>query len=130
MKQSKVRIAKRRKFTTTFKQHIVSEFESGQFSISELSKLHGIASKLIYDWIYKFSTTQTRGYRIVEMSESSTEKLKQLELKVKELEAMVGRKQIQVEFLEKMIDLAEQEYGVDIKKKCSTRPLTGSEAKK
>jgi hypothetical protein len=38
---------------------------------------------------------------------------------LKEAEMSVGQKQIMIDFLEKMIELAEQEYGIDIKKKFS-----------
>jgi hypothetical protein len=35
---------------------------------------------------------------------------------------MVGQKQIEIEFQNKMIELAEQEYNIDIKKKLKTKP--------
>ncbi|EKO78685.1 hypothetical protein LEP1GSC068_2737 [Leptospira sp. Fiocruz LV3954] len=37
--------------------------------------------------------------------------------KIKELESVVGQKQMKIDFQEKMIELAEKEYCVDIKKK-------------
>ena len=40
-----------------------------------------------------------------------------LQKRVAELERMLGQKQTEIEFKNKMIDLAEQTYGVDIKKK-------------
>lgn len=40
---------------------------------------------------------------------------------------MVGQKQIVIDFQEKMIDLAEEEYGIDIKKKFETRPSSTSQ---
>jgi hypothetical protein len=39
---------------------------------------------------------------------------------------MVGQKQITIEFLEKMIDVAGQQLNVDIKKKFFTPPSNGS----
>jgi transposase-like protein len=42
MKTVKQRIQKRRKFTEEFKLHIVREFESGKFSVKELSILYRI----------------------------------------------------------------------------------------
>ena len=101
-------IAKRRKFTEEFSRSIVGDFESGSYSVGALSSLHGISSRVIYNWIYKYSNVNERGYRVVEMKESSTHKVKELELKVKELERIVGQKQIKIDFLEGMIDLAEE----------------------
>jgi transposase len=39
---------------------------------------------------------------------------------------MVGQKQIKIEFLEKMIDLAKDELDIDIKKNYNTLQSTGS----
>jgi hypothetical protein len=61
------------------------------------------------------------------MKESSIDKLKQLELKVKELEQIVGQKQIKIDYLEKMIDIAKDDLNIDIKKNYNTPQSTGSE---
>lgn len=120
------RIQKRRKFTKEFKQSIVKDYESGQYSAVELGKLHKIACTSIYRWIYKYSTVNEKGYRIVEMEKSSTKKVKELEERIKELESAVGRKQIQIDFLEKMIDIAKEDLSIDIKKNYGTQRSNGS----
>jgi predicted RNase H-like nuclease (RuvC/YqgF family) len=60
------------------------------------------------------------------MKDSQTTKLKELEQRIKELEQNVGQKQIKIEFLEKMIDLAKQEFNIDIKKNFATPQSNGS----
>jgi len=50
------------------------------------------------------------------MKQSSTNKLKELAQKVKELEQIVGKKQLQIDYLEKMIDIAKGDLNIDIKK--------------
>lgn len=44
-----------------------------------------------------------------------------------ELERIIGQKQIEIDFKDKMIDIAEEMYGVDIKKKLCTQPSSTSE---
>jgi hypothetical protein len=39
---------------------------------------------------------------------------------------VIGEKQLKMDFLEKVIDLAEKEYGLDIKKKFTTKPFYGT----
>lgn len=78
MKLAVQRIKKRRKFTDDFKKTIVRDYESGQYSILDLCKLHNIAGTQIYNWIYKYSTVNTKGHRVVEMKESSDLKIKAL----------------------------------------------------
>ena len=121
MKANVKLIQKRRKFSTEFKKELVEEFESGKFSVHQLSRLHKIQPQVIYDWIYKFSKFNEKGYRVMEKQESSMEKISQMEKRIKELEAALGRKQIQLDFTNKMIELAEEEYGIDIKKNSDTQ---------
>ena len=49
-------------------------------------------------------------------SKSDTTKILALQKRIAELERLLGQKQIEIEFMDKMIELAEQTYGVDIKK--------------
>lgn len=120
------KIVKRRKFAESFKRQIVREFESGRYSVLELSSLHKINFRLIYRWIYKYSNVNQKGYRIVEMSQSSTQKVKDLQDRIKELERIVGQKQIEIDYLDKLIDLAGEELGIDIKKNSATPQSNGS----
>ncbi|WZL90309.1 hypothetical protein VS868_06025 [Salinimicrobium sp. 3283s] len=50
------------------------------------------------------------------MKDSSEKKMQEMASRIKELEAALGRKQIQVEYFEKMIELAKTELDIDIKK--------------
>jgi transposase-like protein len=127
MKANLKNIRKSRRYSEDFKREIVSVFESGKFSVPQLEKLYGIHNVTIYNWIYKFSTFNEKGFRVIEMKESSIDKLKQLELKVKELEQIVGQKQIKIDYLEKMIDIAKDDLNIDIKKNYNTPQSTGSE---
>lgn len=126
MKSNLKLLRKNRQYSDEFKKQIVADFESGEYSVRQISKLHGIANAVIYRWIYKFSTFNEKGFRIVEMKDSSAKKMKELEARIKELEAAVGRKQIQVDYYEKMIELAKTELDIDIKKNYNTPPSAGS----
>lgn len=119
-------IRKPRRYSEDFRRELVRLFETGRYSVIQLYRLYGVHFSLIYQWIYKYSQVNEKGIRIVEMKQSSTSKLKDLEQKVKQLEQIVGQKQVQIEFLEKMIEIAETELKIDIKKKRSTPQSTGS----
>ncbi len=68
----------------------------------------------------------SRGYRILEMKKSTTSKVNDLEKRIKELERVVGQKQIKIDYYEKMIDLAKEELDIDLKKNFDTPQSTGS----
>ena len=57
---------------------------------------------------------------------SDTQQILALKQKVAELERAVGQKQLLIDFKDKMIELAEEHYQVDIKKKFSTTPSSPS----
>lgn len=118
-------IRKQRVYSNEFKQELVDLFESGKFSVLQLEKLYGVANNTIYQWIYKQSSFNQKGYRVIEMKQSSSAKLKELEQKVKELESIVGQKQIKIDYLEKMIDIAQDELNIDIKKNYNTPQSNG-----
>ena len=115
-----------RKFSEDFKRKIVKDYEQGTMSVCQMSRLYGIANTQIYNWIYKFSTFNEKGYRIVEAKDSSANKLKEMEERIKELERSIGQKQIKIDFLEKMIDIAKTDLNIDIKKNYDTSQSAGS----
>ena len=127
MKANLKKIRKHRKFSDSFKLSLVKEFETGRYSVVELERLHDISDSLIYSWIYKYSKYNEKGYRMVEHTASSSKKVKELQDKIKSLEAIVGQKQIKIDFLEKMIDIAKEELDIDIKKNYSTPQSNTSE---
>lgn len=126
MKVNLKEIRKYRRYSEAFKKELVSLFESGKFSVCQLEKLYGVTNASIYRWIYKYSHFNKKGYRVVEKKQSSAQKLKELEEKIKQLERAVGQKQIYIDFLEKMIEIAKDDMGVDIKKNFNTPQLGGS----
>ena len=127
MTTKKIQLRNSRIFTEEFKKTCVKEYETGQFTVLELSKLYQIHTTIVYRWIYKFSSYNKRRIKVVEMADSSKKKPKELNQRIQELERIVGQKQLNIDFLEKMIELAKDQYGIDIKKNSDTPPSTGSE---
>ncbi len=130
MRTNLKQLRKTRRYSEEFKKEIVSLFEKGSYSVLQLERLYGVNNVTIYHWIYKFSTFNEKGIRIVEMKKSSSLKLKGLTQKVKDLERIVGKKQIKIDYLEKMIDIAKDEFDIDIKKKQDTPRSAGLEKTK
>lgn len=114
------RLVRRRRFSEDFKLKIVHEYESGKYSVSEMEKIYDISNVSIYDWIHKFSKYNKKSIQVVELKNSQAEKIKQMETRIKELEQALGRKQMNIDYLEKMIDLAKEYYNIDIKKNSNT----------
>lgn len=120
------KLNKNRQFSEQIKRQAVAEFRSGKHTARELADLYHCAERTIYNWIYKYSPADSPKINVVEMSKSSDQKLKDLQTKIAELERALGQKQIKVDFLEKMIELAEAEYDLDLKKNSSSKPSSGT----
>ena len=118
---------KRRRFSESFKRKKVQEIESGQVKISEICRVYQIRKQSVYKWLQKYGSMQQKKERLIVETESDTLKVIELQRRVAELERIIGQKQIEIDFKDKMIDLAEEVYHVDIKKKFCTRPSNGSE---
>ena len=58
--------------------------------------------------------------------ESDTARIKALKQHISELEQLLGQKQFEVDFLQKQMQLASQQFGIDMKKKLSGKPSAGS----
>lgn len=124
-KQPKL-LQKRRRYAETFKKALVQDFESGRYSVHQLSRLHGVAFQTIYNWIYRYSQVNERGTRVMEYTDSSQEKVRSLERQVADLERRLGQKQVKLDLQDKIIELASEELGVDLKKTFSTPPCSTS----
>lgn len=123
----KRKLRQRRTFSEEIKRKAVKQFRSGKYSAIELADLYHCVPQTIYNWIYKYSPHDQPQVNVVEMADSSDKKRKDLQERIDQLEAALGRKQIKIDFYEKMLDLAKQEYDLDLKKNISTQPSTGSE---
>jgi transposase-like protein len=114
-----------RYFSEDFKKKRVKELENNLVTISDLCKTYHVSRTSVYRWIYKFSAMAKRQNKQVVEVKSDTRKIQLLEQRIKELERIVGQKQILLEFKDKMIEIAEQTYDVDIKKKLGSKLSAG-----
>jgi len=117
-----------RKFSEDFKRKKISELDRNLISISELCREHQVSRTSVHRWVYLYSTMKKKSLKQVVEASSDTRKMQQLRDENKELQRIIGEKQILIDFKSKMIELAEKEYGVDIKKKFSSKPSSGTGA--
>lgn len=108
-----------RRFSENFRKEKVRELELGIVSIRDLRQQYQVSDMSVRRWIAKFSSMKEKKERLIVESQSDTVQLLELKKKVAELERVVGQKQLLIDFQQKMIELAEEEYRVDIKKKFS-----------
>ncbi len=79
------RINSVRKYSEEFKRKLVQDFEKGVMSVPQMEQYYEVSNATIYNWIYKYSSYNEKNVRIVEMKNSQTNKVKELEKKYKSL---------------------------------------------
>ncbi|MBP1225954.1 hypothetical protein [Flavobacterium sp. 1355] len=125
-KDQELRYIKRtqKDYTMSFKLQIVQEIEQGRTSISQVKKDYAIQSRsTIVQWLRKFGNFDWDNQTPFTMSKSPEQKIMELEAKVKLLEKQKAFLEQQAYVADKkaiifdmMIDIAEKEYQIDIRK--------------
>lgn len=108
---------RRRVFSKAFKVKKVKEIEQKKVTIAQVSRAYEVSKASIHRWINEYGSANEKIERVIVEEKSDTALLLQYEKKIAELERLVGQKQVLIDFQAKMIELAEKEYRIDIKKK-------------
>lgn len=115
-----------RHFSDDFKRNKVRDLERNLVTVVDICTTYSVSRTSVYRWIYKYSVMAKKQVKQVVEAKSDTQKIKALEERIKELERIVGQKQLLLEFKDKMIEIAEADYGVDIKKKVGSKLSSGT----
>lgn len=130
VKKTSFKLLERRYFSEAFKKEKIDEILSKKTTVKELSLLYEIKPPVIYRWLHKYSKIKLSGIKVHYEMETEEQKTLFYKDKVAELERIVGIKQIEIDFLNKLIEIASSELNVDIKKNFSTYQSNGSEITK
>lgn len=125
-------------YSYAFKLSVVKEIENGELGIKAAARKYGIQShSTVTNWLRKFGNFDWVNKSTVKMPKSKDQRLLELEQKVlllerqkKELEKRVETSDKKVIFFDMMIDIAEEEFKIPIRKKSLPEQLTGSKPSK
>jgi transposase len=113
-----------RTFSDSLKRKLIKDLQQGLTTKKIICELHNISRTSLYNWIHEYSNSDKVVKTVIQM-ESEAEKTKLLMLRVSELERQVGIKHLEVEYLNKLLELESEELGYDIKKKERPQLLNG-----
>ncbi len=125
-KRSQFQLKSRRYFSEEFKKQKVQEIVTKKTTIREVSIIYDIKLPVLYRWLHKYSPDHPKQTKIVVEMESESQKALFYKEKVAELERFIGQQQIEIDFMDKLIEIASGELNVDIKKNFSAQLLSGS----
>ena len=128
-KREKVVYEKRsqKDYSMSFKLGVVEEVESGLLSVTGAKRKYGIQGRsTVVNWLRKYGTFDWENQTPSNMPKSEEHRLMELEARVKLLEKQKAMLESQVERADKkaiifdmMIDIAEKEYNISIRKNSS-----------
>jgi len=112
-------------YSYSFKLQIVQEIEQGELSVKAAQRTYGIQSySTVLNWLRKFGNFDWENKTPANMPKTPEQKLMELEQKVKLLEKQkrfleqqVVQSQKKAVIFDMMIDIAEKEFKVPIRKK-------------
>jgi transposase len=105
-----------RTFSEVFRREKVKEITSGRLKVRDLCRLYDLSRTTVYKWLYLYSETE-KGVKTVVQMESEAIKTKLLQQRLAEMERVVGQKQLEIDYLNKCLEIASEEVGYDLKKK-------------
>ena len=106
-----------KRYSAAFKQKVVTEIENGKFSVGEAKRVYDIGgAETVYNWLRRYGKGHVINKTVLVKMKNESDRIKQLEKEKRELEAALAKTQVRVVVLESVIDAAEQELKIDIKK--------------
>jgi transposase-like protein len=125
-KKLSVQERQNRYFSEEFRRKKVREIERNISTIAEICREYQVSDTSVRKWLYKYSAMRKKGIKQVVEAKSDTRKLQQIKDQLKEMERIIGQKQMMIDFQQKVIEQAELEYNIDIKKKFGDKPSYGT----
>lgn len=122
-------------YSMSFKIEVVKEIESGLISTTGAQRKYGVqARSTVINWLRKYGTFDWENQTPSNMPQSKEQRLMELEARVKLLEKQKAMLEHQVERADKkaiifdmMIDIAEKEYNISIRKNSSPEQSISTE---
>lgn len=122
-------------YSLSFKVQVVREIESGELSVTGAARKYGIqGDRTVTKWLQKFGKFDWYNQTPSNMAKTPEQKILELEAKVKLLEkqkASLEHRASQADkkaiIFDMMIDLAEKEYHIDIRKNSSPGQSTNTD---
>jgi transposase-like protein len=106
-----------RYFSEEARRAIVKEIDEGNLSKAEASRKYEVSESSIYKWMHAYSLHFRASLVKVVEHESDSKRNKKLEAELSEVYEALGRLQAKHTLLEKIVEIASSELGIDLKKK-------------
>lgn len=105
-----------RRFSTAFKKEKVKLLDQGKISVKDLSEIYEVSPTAIYNWKSAYSSLKKSERIVIEKVSEATKNIELLK-RVAELERIIGKKQMELDYYKTTIEVLSEEAGEDLAKK-------------
>jgi transposase-like protein len=115
-----------RRYSEGFKLKILSELSTGKYSKRELSRIYGLQSSTINEWIKKYDRKDLMNTRIMVENEDEISRVKALQKEIEQLKKLLLKKDLDQLVSESYLEVAAEMLGyknvAELKKKLNIKP--------
>lgn len=101
------------------KEAIIAEYLLEKSTYRALGEKHGIDFRIIHSWVVKFRGKPEKSMKV--KSEASVLPVNQKDTEVSQLREELRKEKLRTELLNAMIDIAEKDLKINIRKKSGTK---------
>ena len=114
-----------RRYSEGFKLKILSELSTGKYSKRELSRIYGLQSSTINEWIKKYDRKDLMNTRIMVENQDEISRLKSLQKEIDQLKKLLLKKDLDQLVNDSYLEVAAEMLGyknvAELKKKLNTQ---------
>jgi len=100
-----------RRFSESFKLKILAELSTGKYSKRELSRLYGVASSTINDWVRKYDRKDLMNTRVIVETKDEISRLRELQKEIEQLKKLLVKKDIEQLMNDSYMEIAAKKLG-------------------
>lgn len=124
---SQISSRKSRRYSEAFKRKVVSDINEGLYSASRAMQIYKIGGNMtVYKWFAKYNPSNVITSRGGKMKNSEKGSSVDLKSRIRYLEQIVSDLTIEKKILETTIEIANETYGLDLKKNIGSASLSKS----
>ena len=115
-----------RRYSEGFKLKILAELSTGKYSKRELSRIYGLQSSTVNEWIKKYDRKDLMNTRIMVENKDEITRLKELQKEIEQLKKLLIKKDLEQLMNDSYLEVAAEKLGykniAELKKSLNIKP--------
>ena len=102
-----------RRYSEAFKLKILAELSTGKYSKRELTRIYGLQSSTVNEWIKKYDRKDLMNTRIMVESKDEITRLKELQKEIEQLKKVIIKKDLEHLIYDSYLEVAGKMQGYE-----------------